>query len=61
MKTQKEVLSQDNIFEIEMQVQSDVEGGIDIKNDCIHGFLLFIQMPSYQIEDTSLCDSEMTR
>ena len=44
-----------------MQVESDAEGGIDIENDCIHGYLMFLQMPSYQIEDTSLCDSEMTR
>ena len=44
-----------------MQVESDAEGGIDIENDCIYGYLLFLQMPSYQIEDTSICDSEMTR
>ena len=44
-----------------MQVESDCEGGIDIRNDCIHGFLLFIQMPSYQIEDTSICDQELTK
>ena len=37
--TQKEVLHQDNIFEIEMKIESDVEGGIDIEHDCIHGHL----------------------
>ena len=30
-KTIKEVIHQDNIFEIEMQVETDVEGGIDIE------------------------------
>lgn len=44
-----------------MQVDSDVEGGIDISNECIHGFLTFIQVPSYQVEESSLCDPEMTR
>ena len=38
-RTVKEVLEQSNIFEIEMQVESDVEGGIDIENDCIYGYL----------------------
>ena len=55
MKTQREVLHQDNIFEIEMQVESDVEGGIDIETDCIYGYLLFLQVPSYQVE-SSLSD-----
>ena len=41
-KSIKEVFSQDNIFEIEMNVDSDVEGGIDIENDCIYGNLLFL-------------------
>lgn len=56
---QKEELEQDNIFEIEMQVESDVEGGIDIDNDCIYGHLLFLQIPSYQ-QESSLCDQDMT-
>lgn len=47
IRTQREVLEQDNIFEIEMQVESDVEGGIDIDNECIYGHLNFIQVPSY--------------
>ena len=55
----KEVIEQSNIFEIEMQVESDVEGGIDIENDCIYGYLQFIQCPSYYIE-SSLCDPDMT-
>ena len=42
IRMQKEVLEQDNIFEIEMQVESDVEGGIDIDNECIYGHLRFI-------------------
>lgn len=41
-KSIKEVIEQDNIFEIEMQVDSDVEGGIDIENECIFGYLLFL-------------------
>jgi hypothetical protein len=41
-KSIKEVIEQDNIFEIEMQVDSDVEGGIDIENECIYGYLLFL-------------------
>jgi hypothetical protein len=56
----KEVLHQDNIFEIEMKIESDIEGGLDIEHDCIYGYLKFLQMPSYQVEDSSLCDSEMT-
>ena len=40
-------MEQDNIFEIEMQVDTDMEGGIDIENDCIHGYLNFLQVPSY--------------
>jgi len=44
-----------------MQVESDLEGGIDIENDCVHGFLTFIQVPSYQVPDSSLCDSDMTK
>lgn len=59
LKTQQEILEQDNIFEIEMQVESDVEGGIDIDNECIHGHLTFIQIPSYQ-QESSMCDQEMT-
>ena len=47
VRMQREVLEQDNIFEIEMQVESDVEGGIDIDNECIYGHLQFIQVPSY--------------
>lgn len=39
VRMQREVLEQDNIFEIEMQVESDVEGGIDIDNECIYGHL----------------------
>jgi len=42
-----------------MQVESDVEGGIDIENECIHGFLKFLQMPSYMVEN-SLSDIDMT-
>lgn len=41
-KTEKEVLQQDNIFEVEMHINSDVEGGVDIEHDCIDGFLLFL-------------------
>ena len=43
----REVVEQDNLFEIEMQVDTDIEGGIDIQNDCIHGHLMFLQVPSY--------------
>lgn len=43
-----------------MQVDSDVEGGIDIENECIYGYLLFLQVPSYQMPDSSLCDQDMT-
>lgn len=43
-----------------MQVESDLEGGIDIENDCIHGYLMFLQVPSYQQPDSSLCDQDMT-
>lgn len=60
-RTEKETLHQDNIFEVEMQVDSDVEGGIDLEQDCIHGFLKFLQVPSYQVPDSSLSDQEMTR
>ena len=42
-----------------MQVESDVEGGIDIDNECIYGHLQFIQVPSYQ-QESSLCDQDMT-
>ena len=42
-----------------MQVDSDVEGGIDIESECVHGHLIFIQAPSYQIE-SSLNDVDMT-
>lgn len=41
-KAVREVLHQDNIFEIEMQIESDVEGGIDIQQDYLHGYLLFL-------------------
>jgi hypothetical protein len=41
-KVIKEVLEQDNVFEIDMQLNSDVEGGIDIDHECIHGHLKFI-------------------
>ena len=58
-KTLREIVEQDNILEIEMQVESDVEGGIDIDNDCIHGHLKFVQVPSYQ-QESSLCDKDMT-
>ena len=43
-----------------MQVESDLEGGLDIENDCLHGYLRFLQVPSYQIEESSLCDPDMT-
>ena len=43
-----------------MQVDSDVEGGIDVENECIHGYLMFLQVPSYQMPDSSLCDQDMT-
>ena len=33
---------------------------MDIENDCLHGNLSFIQVPSYQVPDSSLCDKEMT-
>lgn len=56
----KEVLEQDNIFEIEMHLLSDVEGGVDIESESIHGYLSFIQVPSYQVPDSSLCDRDMT-
>ena len=59
VRMQREVLEQDNIFEIEMQVESDVEGGVDIDNECIYGHLQFIQVPSYQ-QESSMCDQEMT-
>jgi hypothetical protein len=42
VRTQREVIEQDNIFEIELQVESDLEGGLDIENDCLHGFLRFL-------------------
>jgi hypothetical protein len=42
-----------------MQVDSDIEGGIDIQNDCIYGHLQFLQVPSYQVEN-SLNDKDMT-
>ena len=42
-----------------MQVESDIEGGIDIQNDCIYGYLKFLQVPSYQVEN-SLNDKDMT-
>lgn len=54
------MLHQDNIFEIEMQVESDLEGGIDVEKDCIYGYLLFLQVPSYQVE-TSMSDQDMTK
>ena len=41
-RTQREVIEQDNIFEIEMTVESDIEGGIDIENECIYGYLMFL-------------------
>ena len=41
-RTQREVIEQDNIFEVEMHVESDLEGGLDIENDCIHGYLSFL-------------------
>jgi hypothetical protein len=44
-----------------MQVDSDIEGGIDLEQDCIYGFLKFLQVPSYQVPDSSLSDQEMTR
>ena len=56
----KEVIHQDNIFEIEIKIDSDIEGGLDIDHDCIYGHLKFLQVPSYQVPDSSLCDSEMT-
>ena len=56
----KEVIHQDNIFEIDMRIESDIEGGLDIDHDCIHGHLRFLQIPSYQVPDSSLCDSDMT-
>lgn len=59
-KINKEIIHQDNIFEIEMKIESDIEGGLDIDHDCIHGHLKFLQVPSYQVPDSSLCDSEMT-
>ena len=58
-KIQKEVLHQDNIFEIDMQIESDLEGGLSIENDCITGSLTFLQVPSYQI-DSSISDTDLT-
>ena len=55
VKSVKEIVHQDNIFEIEMQIDNDVEGGIDIQSECIHGHLVFLQVPSYQVE-SSLSD-----
>lgn len=43
-----------------MKIESDIEGGLDIEHDCIYGHLKFLQVPSYQVPDSSLCDSEMT-
>ena len=42
VRTMKEIVHQDNIFEIEMHIESDIEGGIDINHDCIYGHLLFL-------------------
>ena len=42
VRTVKEVVHQDNIFEVEMHIESDIEGGIDINHDCIFGHLLFL-------------------
>ena len=58
--TEKEVLHQDNIFELELHVESDIEGGLDIDQDCLHGHITFLQVPSYQVEDSSLQDRDMT-
>jgi len=43
-----------------MHVESDLEGGLDIEHDCLHGHLVFLQVPSYQVPDSSLCDQDMT-
>ena len=40
-------------------MDSDVEGGIDIESECILGHLIFLQVPSYQVE-SSLSDQDMT-
>ena len=43
----KEVETQDNIVEIEINIESDVDGGIDIDRENINGHLVFMQVPSY--------------
>ena len=42
-----------------MQIESDLEGGLSIENDCITGSLTFLQVPSYQI-DSSISDTDLT-
>ena len=43
----KETETQDNIVEIEINIESDVDGGIDIDRESMHGHLIFMQVPSY--------------
>lgn len=43
----KETETQDNIVEIEINIESDVDGGIDIDRESINGHLVFMQIPSY--------------
>lgn len=45
----KETETQDNIVEIEINIESDVDGGIDIDRESMHGHLIFMQVPSYQV------------
>ena len=59
-KVVTEVQTQDNIVEIELNIDSDVDGGINIDRDRITGHLNFIQVPSYQVE-SSLSDVDMTK
>lgn len=56
----KEIETQDNIVEIEINIESDVDGGIDIDRESMHGHLIFMQVPSYQVE-SSLSDVDMTK
>ena len=41
-KIVKETETQDNIVEIEINIESDVDGGIDIDKESINGHLVFM-------------------
>ena len=48
----KETETQDNIVEIEINIESDVDGGIDIDRENLSGHLIFMQVPSYQVQSS---------